>query len=86
MDDQVTTDSSCPTCSAQMDSGWIAIWNPIVVQKVRWQPIEPGPGRLRVPEGSCVVLAARAGGKGGRVAMLCPSCATIVMPPDASYS
>jgi hypothetical protein len=85
MDDEATT-ISCPTCSAQMDAGWISIWNPIVVQKVRWQPTEPGYGRLRVPEGSRVLLEARGGGKGARVAMLCPSCTTIVMPPDATYN
>ena len=86
MDDEATTDISCPTCSAQMDAGWVAMWNPIVFQKVRWQSTEPGYVRLRVPEGARVILAARAGGKGGRVAMLCPSCATIVMPPDATYN
>jgi hypothetical protein len=84
MDDQATP-ISCPTCSAQMDTGWLAIWNPIVVQKVRWQPTEPGYSRLRVPEGSRVLLEARVGGKGARVAMLCPSCSTVVMPPDATY-
>lgn len=86
MDDEATTNIACPTCSAQMDAGWVAIWNPIVVQKVRWQPTEPGYGRLRVPEGARVILEARARGKGGRVAMLCPSCTTIVMPPDATYN
>jgi hypothetical protein len=69
-----------------MDAGWVAIWNPIVFQKVRWQPTEPGYARLRVPEGARVILAARAGGRGGRVAMFCPSCATIVVPPDATYN
>jgi hypothetical protein len=69
-----------------MDPGWIAIWNPIVVQKVRWQPTEPGYGRKHVPEGSHVILAARSGGKSGRVALLCPSCSTIVVPPDATYT
>lgn len=86
MDDEATTGTSCPTCSAQMDSGWIAIWNPIVVQKVRWQPTEPVSSRPRVPEGSHVILGSRAGGRGGRSAMLCPSCATIVAPPDPSYT
>ena len=84
MDDEATTDISCPTCAAQMDAGWVAMWNPIAFQKVRWQPTEPGYVRLRVPEGARVILGARAGGKGGRVAMLWPSCATIVMPPDAT--
>jgi MFS family permease len=36
--------------------------------------------------GARVILAARAGGKGGRVAMLCTSWPTIVVPPDATYN
>jgi uncharacterized OB-fold protein len=33
-----------------------------------------------------VLLEARMGGEGGRVAMRCPECATTVVPPDSSYS
>lgn len=54
----------CPTCESQMEQGWVAMWNPIVGQKVRWQPTQPGYGRLRVPKGAAVLLAARFGGKG----------------------
>ena len=85
MDDKATDSVSCPTCSAQMDRGWIALWNPIVFQRVRWQPTKPGYGRLHVPPGSRVLLKPRIGGKDARVAMLCPSCGTVVVPPDATY-
>ena len=86
MDDEATTNASSPTCSEQMDTGWIAIWNPMIFQKVRWQPTKPGYRRMRVPQGSRVLLEPRAGGKDARVAMLCSSCATVVVPPDATYS
>lgn len=61
------------------------MWNPILGQKVRWQPTEPGYVRLRVPEGAVVLLKARAGGRDARVAMRCPQCATTVIPADPSY-
>jgi len=85
MDDDAATDISCPTCSARMDSGWVAMWNPIIGQKVRWQPTRPGYARLHIPKGARVVLAARVGGRDARLAMRCPSCATVVVPPDATY-
>ena len=91
MDDEATKDVHaardilCPICSAKMEQGWVAMWNPIVFQKVRWQPTKPGWVRMRVPEGSRVLLEARMGGEGARVAMRCPECATTVVPPDASY-
>jgi len=75
----------CPACDATMAAGWIAMWNPIVGQKVRWQPTQPGWGRMRVPEGAAVVLKARTGGRDARLAYRCPSCATVVIPPDATY-
>lgn len=78
-------DVLCPMCSAKMEQGWVVMWNPIVFQKVRWQPTKPGYVRMHVPEGARVLLEARMGGHGGRVAMSCPQCATTVVPPDATY-
>jgi ribosomal protein S27E len=85
MDDEATTVISCPLCSAKMTAGWIAIWNSIVFQKVRWQATKPGYNRLRVPQGAHVVLEPKVGGKDARVAMRCPSCSTIVLPPSLTY-
>jgi hypothetical protein len=85
MDDDAATDISCPTCSAGMDSGWVAMWNPILGQKIRWQPTKPGYVRMHVPQGARVVLAAQVGGRDARFAMRGPSCATVVVPPDATY-
>ena len=68
-----------------MTTGWIAMWNPIMGQKVRWQPTQPGYRRMRVPTGAAVVLQARFGGKDARVASRCITCSTTVIPPDPSY-
>jgi predicted RNA-binding Zn-ribbon protein involved in translation (DUF1610 family) len=75
----------CPTCGDALTEGWLAMWNPIVGQKVRWQESKPGYVRMRVPEGAKVVMKTRAGGKDARPAHRCSSCATVVIPPDASY-
>jgi len=86
MEDEAVNDTHCPTCAEQMTRGWVAMWNPIIGQKVRWQPTKPGYARLHVPYGARVLLETRVGGKDARVALHCPSCATIVVPPDATYS
>ena len=75
----------CPTCDHLMIDGWVAMWNPLIGQKVRWQEPKPGYGRLRVPEGAKVLLKARVGGKDARPASRCSSCATVVIPPEQSY-
>jgi endogenous inhibitor of DNA gyrase (YacG/DUF329 family) len=75
----------CPSCGKEMAIGWIAMWNPFMGQKVRWQPTEPGWVRLRVPSGAAVVLQARAGGKDARVSWRCTECQTTVIPADPSY-
>ena len=75
----------CPSCSTAMLSGWLAMWNPIIGQKVRWQPTKPGYGRFRVPSGAAVVLRAKVGGRDPRIAWRCPSCSTMVVPPDETY-
>jgi hypothetical protein len=75
----------CPSCNEQMAAGWIAMWNPIPGQKVRWQPTKPGHARFRVPNGAAVVLKTRGGGRDARVAHRCPSCSTLVLPPDLTY-
>ena len=76
---------ACPTCNEPMVEGWLAMWNPIIGQRVRWQQPKPGYVRLRVPDGAKVVLKARAGGKDARPAYRCSSCATIVIPSEDSY-
>ena len=76
---------ACPLCGSPMTAGWIAMWNPIMGQKVRWQEPEPGWRRLRVPPGAEVVLQARTGGRDARIAHRCRSCSATVIPPDESY-
>lgn len=85
MDDKNAAEIVCPVCSGLMETGWIAMWNPIVGTKVRWQPTKPGYRRLRAPEGAKVLLRARVGGRDPRVALYCSACATTVVPPDTAY-
>ena len=79
------TAPACPNCGGNMTAGWVAMWNPIFGQKVRWQEPKPGYRRLRVPDGAKVLLRARVGGKDARRALRCASCSTTVIPPDSSY-
>lgn len=68
-----------------MTSGWVAMWNPIVGQQVRWQMEQPRYVRMRVPNDAKVVLEARVGGKDARRAARCMSCSTLIIPPDDTY-
>lgn len=86
MDHNNAAEIVCPVCSAPMEDGWVALWNPIVGTKVRWQRRpKPGYWRLRVPEGAKVLLRARVGGRDPRAALSCSACATTVIPPDTAY-
>lgn len=69
-----------------MTSGWLGMWNPVLGQKVRWQPTRPGWVRMRVPADAVVVLEARNGGKDAREALQCTACSTTVIPPAGHYS
>jgi hypothetical protein len=59
MGDEAVNDIPCPGCSEQMVPGWIALWNPIIGTKVRWQPAKAGYVRLRVPKGARVLPLVR---------------------------
>lgn len=76
---------NCPVCARQMLPGWLAMWNPVAGQKVRWQANKPGWVRMRVPEEAVVVLSARFGGKDAREALQCASCSTTVIPGGAHH-
>ncbi len=76
---------NCPACHDDLIPGWLAMWNPVLGQKVRWQTARPGWVRLKVPQDAVVVMEARTGGKDARVALRCPTCSTTVIPPDPAY-
>ncbi len=81
----MTSLMTCPVCANSMLPGWLAMWNPVLGQKVRWQPTRPGWVRMRVPERSVVVLEARFGGKDAREAQQCGRCSTTVIVGDLHY-
>ncbi len=68
-----------------MVDGWIAMWNPIIGQKVRWQHPKPGYVRIKAPSRAAVVLRARWGGRDARQASRCEHCGATVVPPDPTY-
>ena len=76
---------NCPVCNTAMLQGWLAMWNPLLGQKVRWQPTQPRWRRMVVPAGSAVLLQARYRGKDARKAYRCGHCSTTVVLPDATY-
>lgn len=62
----------------------VAPWNPVVRQTVRWQPTIPKRA-VRPPKGSRVVLSSTTFLRQPRLAHRCPTCATLVVPPDEIY-
>ena len=61
-----------------------APWNPLVRTAVRWQRRLPRRA-LRPPRGSTVLLESTLFGRAPRLAHRCPTCATVVVPPDDDY-
>ena len=61
-----------------------APWNPLLRSTVRWQATLPRRG-FRPPRGSKVLLASVMFGHMPRMAHRCPTCATVVVPPDDAY-
>jgi hypothetical protein len=62
----------------------LAPWNALLATKVLWQPTLPR-NRFRRPRGTKLVLARPLAGQEARLAHRCPTCATIVLPPDEVY-
>ena len=70
---------NCPKCAAEMEDGWLALFNPIGwLTFVVWQATRPGWIRLFRPAGSEKVIVPRAGGRGCPKAHLCRGCQTVV--------
>jgi hypothetical protein len=64
----------CPKCGKQMEEGWLAIYEPLPVTRVVWQPVEPGQVRVKKPEGAVRVIKPKAGGKGCPTGHICKAC------------
>ena len=70
---------NCPKCAAEMEDGWLALFNPIGwLTFVVWQATRPGWIRLFRPAGSEKVIVPRAFGRGSPEAHLCRGCQTVV--------
>ena len=76
---------SCPMCDSAMTNGWVAMWNALPGQKIRWQKTKPSYRRLHVPAGAAIVLKARVGRSDARIAYRCSNCSATVIPRDESY-
>ena len=64
----------CPKCSKQMEEGWLAIYEPLPITRLVWQPVAPGQVRVKQPEGAVRVIKPKAGGKGCPTAYICRDC------------
>jgi len=57
-----------------METGWLAVYNPIIGTKIVWQPFKPGYVRLRMPLGSMLVSQPRLWGRGCPEGFICKTC------------
>ena len=57
-----------------MEPGWLAIYEPLPITKLVWQPVKPGWVRCRMPSGSTRVIKPRVFGKGCPPAFICREC------------
>ena len=64
----------CPSCGQPMETGWLAIYEPLPITRLVWQNKKPGWLRFRMPEGSRKVIQPQVGGAGCPVSYICKSC------------
>lgn len=57
-----------------MEEGWLAIYEPLPLTRLVWQPVQPGQVRFKKPEGAVRVIKPKAGGRGCPVAFICRAC------------
>jgi hypothetical protein len=57
-----------------MEEGWLAIYEPIIITRLVWQPVKPSYIRLKEPTGSVKVIQPRIGGGGCPKAYICRAC------------
>jgi hypothetical protein len=65
---------NCPKCNSAMDEGWLAIYEPLPITRLVWQPVPPGYVRLRMPPGSVPVIQPRLWGRGCPAGFICKNC------------
>jgi len=65
---------NCPKCNSAMEKGWLAIYDPLILTKLVWQPIKPRYVRFRMPQDSVRVMKPRAWGHGCPEGFICKAC------------
>ena len=57
-----------------MENGWLAIYEPLLITRLVWQPVKPGYIRFRMPQDSVRVIQPRAWGHGCSEGFICKPC------------
>ena len=65
---------NCPKCNSEMEMGWLAIYEPLPITRLVWQPVKPGSVRFRMPQKSVRVIQPRAWGHGCPEGFICRTC------------
>lgn len=69
---------NCPKCAEEMEAGWLAIYEPLLITRLVWQPVKPQYVRMFQPAGAEKVIQPKFGGKGCPEAQICKKCKTVV--------
>lgn len=72
----------CPNCNSPMKQGWLAIYDPLLLTKLVWQPVKPGYVRFRMPSDSELVIQPKLWGRGCPEALICKTCELVLFSYD----
>jgi hypothetical protein len=74
----------CPSCEQPMETGWLAIYEPLPITRLVWQNKKPGWVRVRMPQGSRKVIQPKVGGAGCPVSYICKTCEIVTFSYNRS--
>jgi hypothetical protein len=73
---------NCPKCNSEMEMGWLAIYEPLPITRLVWQPVKPGWVRFRMPREAVRVIQPRAWGHGCPEGFICKTCKVTLFSYD----
>lgn len=67
----------CSTCSNEMELGYLAFYEPLVISRIVWQKEKPGYIRFNAPEDGIQVITPPILGKGDKQGYICKQCKNV---------
>ena len=64
----------CPQCNKEMEKGYLAFYEPLIISRIVWQKKKPGYIRFKAPKDSVKIIKPPLFGKGDSEGYICKAC------------